>query len=122
MRTVIACADRNLTIALQFALRRQPAVDVVGSVTTTRALAALAASSPVDLFVIDAALRPTSELIEICRRAGPAQAPASIVVLASDDDLVDDADGIVRKGRAPRELLEELDRLQRARRQMPTDS
>jgi DNA-binding NarL/FixJ family response regulator len=48
-------SDPNLTIALQFALRHEPGVEVVASVTAASGLMALAESSTVDLFVIDAA-------------------------------------------------------------------
>lgn len=116
MRTVIASEDPNLTMALQFALRHEAGVDVLASVTTGTGLAALARSSTVDVFVIDASLAPAVGVIGACRAAGSQGVPAVIVVLASEGESVEHADEIVRKWRSPNELLDTLRRIRRERR------
>lgn len=107
MRTVIASADPDLTIALQFALRNEAGFTVIASVSSSRGLSAVASSSTVDLFVIDGALGVSTDVIQRCRLAGPFGADAAIAVLAGDDEVIDDADVVVRK-RRPTELLDVL--------------
>ncbi len=118
MRTVIASANPDLTIALQFALRNEPGFDVIASVTACDGLAAVSSSSTIDLFVIDGALPLTAATIRSCKRAGPLGRPATIAVLAAGDDAVDDADVVVRKGGAPSELLDALRRIRGDRRRL----
>lgn len=115
MRTVIASADPDLTIALQFALRHEPGFDVVASVTAPSGLLALAESSIVDLFVIDAALAAAADVICACQLAG-SPAPAALVVVASEDERVGYGDLVVRKGQSPSELLDALRHIRRDRR------
>ncbi len=115
MRTVLASADPDLTIALQFALRNEPGFDVVASVSSCRGLSAVSASSIVDLFVIDAALAPSPDVLRRCQLAGPSGAGAAIAILAAEDEVTAPADAVVRKDR-PSELLNLLRAMRRERR------
>lgn len=115
MRTVLASADPDLAIALQFALRNEPGFEVLASVSSCRGLSAVSASSIVDLFVIDSALAPSPAVLQRCRLAGPSGAHAAIAMLTAEDEVTESADAVVRKDR-PSELLEVLRAIRRERR------
>lgn len=115
MRTVLASADPDLTIALQFALRNEPGFEVVASVSSCRGLSAVSASSVVDLFVIDAVLAPSPDVLQRCRLAGPPGVEATIALLAAEGEVTAPAGVVVRRER-PSELLETLRAIRRERR------